>query len=517
MLTDLRIRQRDYLLEIARAITARLDLDEVLRLIVEAAAEMLAGQVAFIALRDEEGFTIRAAHGLPATEWKALDVLLASLPAQPEAGGRAEMERALAHMLRILRMEAQQAVALPLTVGEDLLGWLVVFRAFGTAFTYDDRLLLRAFADQAAIAVHNARLYQQLATEKRRLEAIIEASADGVLILDAAHRIQVFNRAMAWLTGWTPAEALGRPHDEVVVLNPKRSGMTLAEAEAGGWPLASDRPIYVEGDLIRRDGSRISVGITYSPLLDRTGRLVNIIAVARDMTRLREAEELKSTFISIISHELKTPVSIIKGYAGTLRREDTTWEPATVRQIAGIIEEEADRLTQLIDNLLDASRLQAGALELQFAEVALDELAERVADRFRPQTDKHFIVVDFPPDFPLVHGDPRRLEQVLANLVSNAIKYSPHGGTIRISGRATPREVIVTVTDEGIGIPPEEQERIFERFYRASAARARQTPGTGLGLYLARAIVEAHGGRIWVESAPGRGAAFSFAIPRPRS
>ncbi|MER3468272.1 MAG: hypothetical protein C4312_07180, partial [Thermoflexus sp.] len=113
--------------------------------------------------------------------------------------------------------------------------------------------------------------------------------------------------------------------------------MTLAEAEAGGWPLASDRPIYVEGDLVRRDGGRVSVGITYSPLLDRTGRLVNIIAVARDMTRLREAEELKSTFISIISHELKTPVSIIKGYAGTLRREDTTWEPATVRQIAGII------------------------------------------------------------------------------------------------------------------------------------------------------------------------------------
>jgi signal transduction histidine kinase len=185
-----------------------------------------------------------------------------------------------------------------------------------------------------------------------------------------------------------------------------------------------------------------------------------------------------------------------------------------VREIAAIIEEEADRLTELIDNLLDASRLQAGALELQFVEVALDELAERVADRFRPQTDRHFIVVDFPPDFPLVQGDPRRLEQVLANLASNAIKYSPQGGTIRISGRTTPREVIVTVTDEGVGIPLDEQERIFERFYRTSQAVARQTPGTGLGLYLARAIVEAHGGRIWVESIPGRGSSFSFSVPR---
>jgi len=179
-----------------------------------------------------------------------------------------------------------------------------------------------------------------------------------------------------------------------------------------------------------------------------------------------------------------------------------------------VILEEADRLNQLIDNLLDASRLQVGALPLDMDQVALDALAERVAARFRTQTQVHDIVVRFPPDLPLAAGDPGRLEQVLNNLVSNAIKYSPDGGTIEISGRATDHDVIVTVSDEGVGIPFEEQSRVFERFFRGARERHQRTPGAGLGLYLVKAIVEAHAGRTWVESDPGKGAAFSFAIPR---
>ena len=219
----------------------------------------------------------------------------------------------------------------------------------------------------------------------------------------------------------------------------------------------------------------------------------------------------------MISHELKTPVALIKGYADTLLREDAHWDPKMTRESLTVIVEEADRLNKLIDDLLDASRLQAGGLSLEMEPVMLATLVERVAGHFRTQTQAHEFDVRFPADWPAVPGDPARLEQVLNNLVSNAIKYSTPGGRIEISGRALPDEVIVTVSDEGTGIPLEEQPRVFERFFRGARERNQRTPGAGLGLYLVKAIVEAHGGRIWVESNPGEGAAFSFAIPRQQT
>jgi len=270
----------------------------------------------------------------------------------------------------------------------------------------------------------------------------------------------------------------------------------------------------VEGDLRRRDGSTVSVGVTYAPLLARDGRLVNIIVDVHDITRFREAEELKSTFISVISHELKTPVSLIKGYAGTLRRKDASWDEKTLRESLAVIEEESDRLNALIDNLLDASRLQAGALSLSMDDVALDDVSRRIVAKFRTQAKKHHLVVDFPPEFPAVQGDEARLEQVLSNLLTNAIKYSPDGGTVRVGGRVLPDAVVITVSDQGIGIAPAEQTRIFDAFYRVDDAPTRRTQGTGLGLFLAKAVVEAHGGHIWVESDPGRGTTFSFSLPR---
>jgi signal transduction histidine kinase len=256
------------------------------------------------------------------------------------------------------------------------------------------------------------------------------------------------------------------------------------------------------------------VGVTYAPLLSQDGRLVNIIVDVHDITRFREAEELKSTFVSVISHELKTPVSLIKGYAGTLRREDAKWDEQTLRESLAVIEEESDRLAELIDNLLDASRLQAGALSLSFGDLDLAGLAARTVNRFRVQAHSHSFEVDFPPDFPVVQGDEVRLAQVLTNLLTNAIKYSPKGGIIKVSGRVLPSRIIITVSDQGIGIAPAEQARVFDAFYRVDDAPTRRTQGTGLGLYLAKAVVEAHGGQIWVESEPGHGAVFSFSLPR---
>jgi PAS domain S-box-containing protein len=355
-----------------------------------------------------------------------------------------------------------------------------------------------------------------IAKEKLHLDSVLESSADGIFILDRTHHMQRFNRSCSRLTGYSAEDAIGRDHDEIIRWARREPGLSLDEAVAGGWPLSPQATLYVEGDLLRKDATPISVGITYAPAMASGGELLSIVANVRDITRFREAEEIKSTFISIISHELRTPVALIKGYVGTLRREDAQWDPSVVRDGLAVIEDEADRLAQLIDDLLDASRLQAGGLSLSQGDVLLESLAERLVVRFRTQSERHKFVVDFPPDFPVVTGDEQRLGQVLSNLLSNAVKYSPEGGTITVSGRVRPEEVIICVSDEGPGISPQDVPRVFDRFYRSDDV-SRKTKGAGLGLFLAKAVVEAHHGRIWVDGRPERGTRICFSIPRHTS
>jgi signal transduction histidine kinase len=178
-----------------------------------------------------------------------------------------------------------------------------------------------------------------------------------------------------------------------------------------------------------------------------------------------------------------------------------------------VIEEEADHLTGLIENLLDASRLEAGGLALNATDLSLPRLAQRIAERFRTQTQKHQIVVDFPTDYPVILADEQRISQVLLNLLSNAVKYSPEGGEIKITGQVRPEHVVVCVLDQGPGIAAGDVPHIFDRFYRAGEAQ-RNTKGAGLGLYLTRAILEAHGGTIWVDPKYKEGACICFSLPR---
>jgi signal transduction histidine kinase len=220
---------------------------------------------------------------------------------------------------------------------------------------------------------------------------------------------------------------------------------------------------------------------------------------------------MKSTFISVISHELKTPVALIKGYVCTLLREDAKWDSEFFKESLSIIEEEADRLNQLIENLLDATRLQAGGVSLKKSDISLPAIAERLATRFQTQTEKHTICVNFPDDFPVVFADESRIEQVFSNLISNSIKYAEKG-KICITGETRNDIVMVCVSDEGAGIAPQDMPYIFDRFYRSSDAM-RSKKGAGLGLYLAKSIVEAHKGRIWIDSEHNSGARICFSLP----
>jgi len=508
------LRQREYLLQISRAMTSRLDLPSLLRLILTSAADLVRAEAGLIALRLGQSATmaIHASYGIPVGLLPRFSPLLTDFPLQAEQYAIPDLQGRLSLVARAIRLPLQQVVALPLVIQERLLGVIYLFRSGSIAFSANDEDVLASFADQAAIAVRNAQLYQQVSTEKRQLDAIIEHSADGVMILDPELRIEVFNRALSQMTGWPAERAIGRPCYEVLALEDV-TGKNLCGAEPHAADFPDGQPLVTEGMLTRPGGTRIAVSITYSPLYDEDHRLAHIIANVVDITRFREAEELKSTFVSVVSHELKTPVALIKGYANTLSRDDAHWDAATLREGLQVINEESDRLNGLINNLLDASRIQAGGFKLERGDVALPKLAASVVESFSVQAAQHHFVLDFPPDFPPVFGDEERLRQVLNNLVSNAIKYAPENGEIRVGGWSDGASATVYVADQGIGIPLAEQGKLFQRFYRVDSSLRRKTQGAGLGLYLCRSIVEAHGGRIWLRSEPGKGTTVFFTLP----
>lgn len=514
MLPDFRVRQRDYLLEISRALTQELDLDKLLERILQISLEMLAGQAGLIALRDPaQGWQIRVSTGLPPAFLRFLEPQLIQISDQQEQD-RAEIEninRILGSFTQAISLGRLSSVGLPLVTRHSVLGVIFVFREYA-AFSPNDRTLLASFADQAAIAVQNAQLYTQVQNDRRRVTGLLDSAADGILILTADLAIERANPSFASMVGLPVEEITNRPHDEIIRWDKPPHGMPLSEAIFDGWPLTPHATLYVEGDLVRNGTPKpIPVGITYAPLISDHGKLVNIITTIRDITRFRQADDLKTTFISVVSHELKTPVALIKGYVGTLRRDDARWDRAIVDESLQIIEEEADRLSGYIENLLDVSRLQANGFSLKRTDIQLAEIITRVAKRLQTQTTTHNIVVEIPETLPIILADDNRINQVLSNLVSNSIKYAP-GGEIKITAVQKGNNIITCVNDEGPGIEASDAPFIFDRFYRSPDA-TRQTKGAGLGLFLARAIVEAHGGRIWIDVEKRHGASICFCLP----
>ena len=373
---------------------------------------------------------------------------------------------------------------------------------------------LRLFIAHLAAGLRAILKSQALMKEQGRLAAIFHYSAEGILIVDDALRIIDFNPAMEKLTGWRESEVLGRPYYEV--LRPKdRQGNTLTWQDS---PIlqafAGQNVVNREMVISTKDGQCFAVSVTASCVRSAKGEPMNGILNVRDITREREQEEQRSTFISVISHELQTPIAIIKGYASTLARTDAMLDPEALRSRLLAVEEEADRLNKLVGNLLYASRIQAGGLQMEITPLDLARLVEGVVRRLRAKSPDCSVTFDIPPQLPTVMADRDRIEEVLQNLLDNAIKYSPQHPTVTVTCRGTGDEVIVSVSDAGIGISLRDQEQIFHRFQRVGNQLTSASQGAGLGLYICRAIVEAHGGQIWVESTLHEGSTFSFSLPR---
>src|SRR5579864_791795 len=252
-----------------------------------------------------------------------------------------------------------------------------------------------------------------------------------------------------------------------------------------------------------------------APVLHTSGSALGRLFVMRDITRESEAERMRSAFVATVSHELRSPLTAIAGYTDTLLTAGP-WDVETQREFLEIVAQSAAKLAGLVDNLLDAAKVEAGVLELQREPVRVERIAQQVVSQRRALAQKHSLQLEVDSDLPLAEADPGRVEQVLANLVDNAIKYSPEGGTITVRVGLADGALRISVSDQGVGVTPEQAERLFERFYRADSSLRRTTRGVGLGLFICRSLVEAHGGRIWVDSKPGRGSTFWFTLPRLR-
>lgn len=405
---------------------------------------------------------------------------------------------------------------------------------------------------------------------EQHLAGITTASADAILSMDRDGVIQTWNRGAELIFGYQDSEVVGK-HFAVIVPPELRE-----RGEIELLARMADEHGYVrnfESERITKAGQRVAVDITRTLIRDSSGQIIGSSAVIRDITERKRAEEeirrlnrdleervaqrtreveqayqqlsqrnadleranrelkeldhLKSDFISMVSHELRAPLTNINGSLELMTAECTGSDGAPCRSMLGIVTDQAGRLTRFVQSVLNVSRLEAGSFAFHLEPVDVWPIIDKVVSDFSSRNVPHHFRLGGPRSLPPAWADRERLEEVLVNLVDNAVKYSPQGGDVAIEvqslaappwQQATPAQqkrpfLVISVTDRGVGIEPHEQTRVFDRFYRVDGADSREVYGHGLGLYISRRLVEAHGGRIWLESAPGKGSRFSFAVP----
>jgi PAS domain S-box-containing protein len=487
-------------------LATELDPAAILDEVVQQAPALLAADACSIRILEGDELVVSAVHGegldsavgfrAPSTGRLAGEIVQArAATALADAGDDA---RLLAED-PVLAAGYRAYLGVPLAGAEGgLQGVLAVYQRRPRGWREEEIEALTALAGNTSSVLSSAELYQRVAVERERSYAILSNIADGIVAVDRDGHVVLWNTAAEQITGVPAVSALGRTPLEVIQRD-------LAAGPDGG---PGERLVAM-----RRGGDEVWLSLTEAVMRDPAGAVAGRIFAFRDVSAERRVEQMKSDFVSTVSHELRAPLTSIYGFAETLLRRDVLFEEQERQTFLGYIASEAQRLTGIVDALLSVARLDAGDLQVELTPTDVRSVVSEVVTSAEQALANGYSFVVEVPDEPLAaSADPEKLRQVLANLVDNAVKFSPEGATVTVEARRAGGAVEVRVVDEGVGVPPDERERIFRKFHRAEGS-GRGRGGTGLGLFIARGLVDAMGGRIWVDSAEGRGSSFAFELP----
>jgi len=445
-----------------------------------------------------------------------------------------QLEDGASDVERFRALGMQNALGVPLAlerrdeandvVERQVMGVCCAFdKRYGNQFDQEDARLLAMMARQVSAVLVTSRLYWNAVEARRRLYATVESMAVGLIAISPTGTITQINSAARRALGIEDQGWIGRSYEDVVPNDELREVIKKArQGEQDETPDGKPREVKLAVRVGSGTEERI-FRVQSEPIVAEDGQALGWVVVLEDVTDIRQAEQLKTSFVAAASHELRTPLTSIRGFVATLLQAGEggfDWE--TQAEFLEIVDTEAERLGQLLDDLLNTARIESGmAIQFNFTALDLNVLINRVVKLQSSYVRGHAIDVQV-GQLPTVMADEGKVLQVLNNLLSNAIKYSPNGGTITVVGveeqRATdtapPRNgVRVSVTDQGMGIPKEALAGMFQRFYRVEGSHMVGIKGTGLGLYLIKHLIEGHGGKIWVDSEFGHGSTFSFWLP----
>jgi PAS domain S-box-containing protein len=491
-----------------RLLTTELDPAAVLDEVVQQAPELVNADACAIRVLEDDELVVHAAVGRgaeaavgtrsAASAWLSGDVVQSGAPVALE---NAAADARLLTLDPMLEGGNAAYLGVPLAGPEGTpLGVLAVYCEDARPWREEEIEAMLALAASTSAALSNAELYQRVALEKERSFAILANIADGIVAVDREGKVVLWNRAAEQVTGVSADDALGRAPAEVLQ-------RTLE--------LGSDTPMGDRLVSISRGREEVWLSLTEAVMLDPAGAVSGRIFAFRDISSDRLVEQMKSDFVSTVSHELRTPLTSIYGFAETLLRQDVLFGEDERRVFLGYIASESQRLTGIVDALLNVARLDTGDLQVNLMATDVRDVVGEVVETAQGGVDgAHRFVVELPEEPLAATADRDKLRQVFSILLDNALKYSPEGGTVTVGVERKHDTVEVSVADEGIGIPQADQEQIFRKFYRGTDADTRAGQGgTGLGLFIARGLVTAMGGRIWVESREGEGSTFAFELP----